>query len=193
MEQTNKLTLDAFEATEGILHGHFLLTSGRHADTYMQCAKLFVDPRYSEPLVEALAAQLKGVAVDYVASPAVGGIVFGYALARVLGVKNVFSERVDGVMTLRRGFSIPRGANVLAVEDVVTTGGSVREVVALARAAGANVTGVASIVDRSGGAVAFDVPFYHLLSMQIQSFDAHECPLCAQGLPVVKPGSRNLK
>lgn len=123
MALTDKQILEAFHRTEGILHGHFLLTSGRHSDTYMQCAKLFADPKESEVLCEELAERLKCFNADVVLSPAVGGIIMGYEVARKLGVGNYFAERVDGKMTLRRGFSLSEGSKVIVVEDVVTTGG----------------------------------------------------------------------
>ena len=165
--------LQAFKRTEGILHGHFLLTSGRHSDTYMQCAKLFADPKESEMLCRELAERLKEFNADIIVSPAVGGIIMGYEVARQLGVKNLFAERV--------------------VEDVVTTGGSVKEVVELASNAGCDVVAVASIVDRSNGKVEFGVPYRALLSMEVKSYEADECPLCKDGSVPYKPGSRGLK
>ncbi len=194
MKLTNEQILDVFKKTEGILHGHFLLTSGRHSDTYMQCAKLFVHPEESAYLCGALSEQLKEFKADAVVSPAVGGIIMGYEVARQLGVKNFFAEREGGGMTLRRGFALEKGMRVIVVEDVVTTGGSVKEVIELCRAAGAEVTAVASVVDRSGGKVDFGVPYRALLSMEVKSYEADECPLCREGkIPVVKPGSRGLK
>ncbi|NLG36406.1 MAG: orotate phosphoribosyltransferase [Clostridiales bacterium] len=170
--------------------GHFLLTSGRHSDRYMQCARLFEHPGHSAALCAALASLFADSSIDIVAGPALGGIILAYEVARQLGARNLFAERVDGVMTLRRGFAIPEESRVLVVEDVVTTGGSVREVLALVRAAGAQAVGVGAIVDRSGGAVDFGVPFRAAVSMDIASWDAADCPLCRQGIPVVKPGSR---
>ncbi len=194
MKLTNEQILEVFKKTEGILHGHFLLTSGRHSDTYMQCAKLFVHPEESAYLCGALSEQLKEFKADAVVSPAVGGIIMGYEVARQLGVKNFFAEREGGGMTLRRGFALEKGMRVIVVEDVVTTGGSVKEVIELCRAAGAEVTAVASVVDRSGGKVDFGVPYRVLLSMEVKSYEADECPLCREGkIPVVKPGSRGLK
>lgn len=191
---TNKEMLEIFERTESMLKGHFILTSGRHSDTYMQCAKLFVHPKESEKICSALAQKLKEVHAETVASPAVGGIIMGYELARQLDCKNIFFERQDGVMTLRRGFSIQKGARVVVAEDVVTTGGSVKEVIAALQSAGANVVAVASIVDRSNGEVDFGVPFHSLLSMNIQSYEPDACPLCKENkTPAVKPGSRGLK
>ena len=185
--------LQIFRETEGVLKGHFLLTSGRHSDTYMQCAKLFVNPQKSEMLCKELAALLKDYKADVVLSPAVGGIIMGYEVARQLGVKNYFAERVDGKMTLRRGFALEKGQRVIVVEDVVTTGGSVKEVIELAKNAGCEVVAAASIVDRSNGKVDFSVPFKVLLSMEVVSYEADECPICKQGIPIYKPGSRNLK
>ena len=193
MALTDKQILEAFKRTEGILHGHFLRTSGRHSDTYMQCAKLFADPKESEVLCAELAERLKCFNADVVLSPAVGGIIMGYEVARKLGVKNYFAERVDGKMTLRRGFSLVPGSKVIVVEDVVTTGGSVKEVIALARNAGCEVAAAASIVDRSNGAVDFGVPYKALLTMEVKSYEADECPLCKDGSVPYKPGSRGLK
>lgn len=191
---TNKEMLEIFERTESMLKGHFILTSGRHSDTYMQCAKLFVHPKESEKICSALAQKLKEFHAETVASPAVGGIIIGYELARQLDCKNIFFERQDGVMTLRRGFSIQKGARVVVAEDVVTTGGSVKEVIAALQNAGANVVAAASIVDRSNGGIDFGVPFHSLLSMNIRSYEPEACPLCKENkTPAVKPGSRGLK
>ncbi|MDR2201174.1 MAG: orotate phosphoribosyltransferase [Clostridiales bacterium] len=193
MALTNEQLLKIFESTGGVLKGHFLLTSGRHSDTYMQCAKLFVDPAVSEKLCAELAVGLKEFNANVVVSPAVGGIIMGYEVARALGVKNFFAERVDGKMTLRRGFGLNPGDRVVVVEDVVTTGGSVKEVIALCKDAGCNVVAAASIVDRSAGKVDFGVPYKALLSVEVLSYGADECPVCKTGAPLIKPGSRNLK
>lgn len=193
MALTNEQILEAFKKTGGILKGHFLLTSGRHSDTYMQCAKLFVDPQESERLCKDLAARLTEFKADVVLSPAVGGIIMGYEVARQLGVKNYFAERVDGKMTLRRGFELTKGQRVIVVEDVVTTGGSVKEVIELAEQAGCEVAAVASIVDRSNGKVDFGKPYKALLTMEVISYEADDCPICKTGVPVYKPGSRNVK
>lgn len=187
---TKEQVLEVFEKTGGVLKGHFKLTSGRHSDTYMQCAKLFVDTKSSELLCSELAKKLADVPCDMVISPAVGGILMGYEMARQLNVPNIFAERENGNMTFRRGFAVPKGANVIVVEDVVTTGGSVKEVVKLVQDNGANVSAVASIVDRSNGKVDFGVKFVNLVSMDVISYEPEDCPLCKQGLPIYKPGSR---
>lgn len=183
--------LDIMRQTGVMLEGHFLLTSGRHSDKYMQCAKLFQYPDISEKFSKELAGRFKNV--DLVAGPAIGGIILAYEAARQMRVPNIFAERENGEMTLRRGFGIPEGANVLVVEDVVTTGGSVREVMELVRKYGAKVAGVGSIVDRSNGAVDFGVPFEAVLSMEVVSYAPEDCPLCKQGIPAIKPGSRSIK
>ena len=186
--------LQIFEKTGGILKGHFILTSGRHSDTYMQCAKLFVDTKASEMLCKSLAEKLAGEDIDLVISPAVGGILMGYEMARQLGVNNIFAERENGAMTLRRGFVLPQNAKVLVVEDVVTTGGSVKEVVELVQNSGCTVTAVASIVDRSNGKVDFGVKFVNLISMDVVSYEPENCLMCKEGkTEAVKPGSRGLK
>lgn len=182
--------LDILRETGVMLEGHFLLTSGRHSDRYMQCARLFQNAAHSEKFAKILADKFTGA--DIVAGPAVGGIILAYEVSRQLHVPNIFAERENGRMTLRRGFSVPRGARVLVVEDVVTTGGSVKEVVALMQDLGADAVGVGCVVDRSNGAVDFGVPFEAVLSMKVVSYPPEDCPLCKQGLPAVKPGSRGI-
>jgi len=154
---------------------------------------LFVDTANSEKLCAALSKKLAPYKADIVVSPAVGGILMGYEMARQLKLPNIFAERQDGEFTLRRGFSLTKGAKVIVVEDVVTTGGSVKEVVELVQSLGAQVVVVASIVDRSAGKVEFGVPFEALLSVDVKSFEAGECPICAEAkIPLYKPGSRSL-
>jgi orotate phosphoribosyltransferase len=163
----------------------------------MQCAQLFRYPKESEAVCAEIADFFRDKNIDIVAGPAVGGIIMAYEIARLLcsndtNVLNVFAEREDGAMTLRRGFetSVKPGSRALAVEDVVTTGGSVKEVMELLKARGAEIVGVGSIVDRSDGAVEFGVPFHALISAKIDSWEPDSCPLCRQGLPIAKPGSR---
>ncbi len=182
--------LELFSRLSVLKEGHFRLTSGRHSAKYMQCAALFEHPREAERVVAELLPKLPD-AVDAVAAPAIGGILMGYETARALGVRSVFAEREEGRMTLRRGFSVQPGEKILLVEDVVTTGGSVREVMELLSEAGAKIVAVASIVDRSGGTAAFGVPFIPLVSVAIETYTPEECPLCRAGQPIVKPGSRN--
>lgn len=190
---TQEQALNCYKQTGAILKGHFKLTSGRHSDTYMQSAKLFIDTKQSETVCKALAEKLAGEKIDLVVSPAIGGILMGYEVARQLGVPNIFAERENGEMTLRRGFAIEKGAKVVVVEDVVTTGGSVKEVVKLVQGLGAEVVAVASLVDRSNGAVDFGVKYVNLISMEVVSYDPEECPLCKEGkIELVKPGSRQI-
>lgn len=190
---TNEDILKVFHETEGILHGHFQLASGRHSDTYMQCAKLFMYPDKSKLLCAELAKKLGHLEVDFVASPAIGGIIMGYEMANQLGVPNLFLERIDGKMTMRRGFSFPEGAKFLVVEDVVTTGGSVMETISEIEKMGGKVVAVASIVDRSNGKVDFGREYKALLSMDVVSFEPENCPICKEGrIPVTKPGTKAL-
>lgn len=191
MTKTEILRL--FTQSGARLEGHFLLTSGKHSGEYMQCAKLFVEPKTSKQLCSALADKLKELKIDYVVSPAIGGIVMGYEMACQLGCKNYFAERgSDNEFTLRRGFEIKKGDKVLIVEDVVTTGGSVKEVIALMEQLGAEIIGVASIVDRSNGKVDFGYPYFSLLSLDIKAYEKENCPLCKEDIPLVKPGSRKI-
>ncbi|MCL2861901.1 MAG: orotate phosphoribosyltransferase [Firmicutes bacterium] len=182
--------LELFHQSGAVLNGHFQLTSGRHADTYMQCAKLFENAVISEKLCKATAELFKDVKIDFVVSPAIGGIIMGYELSRHLKVKNFFAERVDGKMTLRRGFSLPKGSKVIVCEDVVTTGGSAKEVVELIKELGSVVVAVTSIVDRSNGKVEFGTLFRALLPIDVKSYEPQECPICKTDVPLYKPGSR---
>ena len=175
-----------------LLEGHFLLTSGRHSNRYLQCARIFRNTRYSEELCAALAEKFRDAGVDIVIGPALGAVQMAYEVSRALGCENFFAEREDGAMTLRRGFAVTPGMKVLVVEDVVTTGGSAKEVIELTRAAGGTVVGVGAIVDRTGGKMDFGVPFHAALSMEVASYEPEQCPICKTGAPLVKPGSRKL-
>ncbi|HEY5516945.1 MAG TPA: orotate phosphoribosyltransferase [Coriobacteriia bacterium] len=190
-DMTEPEVLAALEQAGAILTGHFRLTSGRHSDRYVQCARVLEDPALVTRLAEALVQRLGERRVDLVAAPAVGGIIIGFAVAQALGVKFIFSEREGGAMTLRRGFDVPDGARVLVVEDVVTTGGSVAEVVELVRAAGGVPVAVASLIDR-GGPKAFDIEALPLLRLQVESWEPSDCGLCASEAPLYAPGSRSL-
>ena len=176
--------------TEAVLEGHFRLTSGKHSDFYIQCAMLMQNPQEASVLCRELAQQFAGQQVDVVVGPATGAIIMAYEIARALGARALFCERDNNVMALRRGFAIKPGERVLAVEDVVTTGGSVQEVADLAAKLGGNVVGIASFVDRSGGKVKFEQPFKALATINTNVFEADDCPLCRQGTPAIKPGSR---
>ena len=183
--------LAALEDARAVLRGHFRLTSGRHSDRYVQCARVLEDPRLVTRLAQAMRERIGERQVDLVAAPAVGGIIIGFAVAQALGVKFIFSERENGAMVFRRGFEVPEGAHVLVVEDVVTTGRSVAEVIDLVRSAGGTPTAVASIIDR-GGPKAFDVELLSLLRLDVESWEPTECGLCGDGVPLYAPGSRSL-
>lgn len=184
--------LDALKRADAIRSGHFVLTSGRHSDTYVQCARILEDPALTTQLAATAVHRLPdGLTFDLVAAPAVGGLIIGFAVAQSLGLKFIFSERKDGSMSFRRSFVVPEGARVLVVEDVVTTGGSVREVCDLVREAGAAVAGVVSLIDR-GGEKAFSDPYWPLLRLEVDSWEAASCALCSAGEPVDSPGSRRL-
>jgi orotate phosphoribosyltransferase len=182
-------TLQTFQETGAYLRGHFRLTSGLHSAEYLQSAKVLQFPNIAERLGRELAEWMpKGEAV---ASPALGGLIIGHEVARAMGVRFIFTERdADGKMALRRGFEARPGESFVVVEDVVTTGGSTREVIDLLEAAGARVLGAGSIIDRSGGSADVGVPRVALATLRPETWPAELCPLCRQGLPVEKPGSR---
>ena len=180
-----------FRRSGALLEGHFRLSSGLHSPGYLQCALVLQHPKEAEALGTALGGLVRRLGASVVLSPALGGIVIGQEVGRALGVRAIFAERQDGALTLRRGFTLEPGEKVLVVEDVVTTGGSTRETMDVARAAGATVVGACAVVDRSGGTQGLDVPFHALLPMDVKTYQADTCPLCAQGMAVVKPGSRS--
>lgn len=184
--------LQLFRQSGALLEGHFRLTSGLHSPGYLQCALVLQHPRAAATLGEAIGAAVGGLTPTVVLSPALGGIVIGHEVARALGVRALFAERQDGRLQLRRGFSLEPSDRVLVVEDVVTTGGSTRETIEVAIAAGATVVGAAAIVDRSGATADLGVPFHALLPVNLPTYPPEACPLCASGLPVVKPGSRTV-
>ena len=189
---TRDQALDLFRRSGALLEGHFRLTSGLHSPGYLQCALVLSHPESAELIGRAIADRTRALGATIVLSPAIGGIVIGHEVARALGVRAMFAERQDGQLTLRRGFTLSNLDRVLVVEDVLTTGGSTRETMDVAKAAGAQVVGAGSIVNRSGGTIAFDVPLASLLDYSLPTYEADTCPLCAQGLPVVKPGSRQV-
>lgn len=180
-----------FTESGALMEGHFKLTSGRHSNRYMQCAQVLQYPAYTEEMARHLAEKFAGEKIDYVVGPAMGGIIVSYEVARQLNVPSMFTERQEGKMSLRRGFAIQPGTRVLVVEDVVTTGGSVVEVMEVVRQLGGVVVGVGVLVDRSAGQADFGVPLHSVLSMDIESWEADHCPLCKEGqTEAVKPGSR---
>lgn len=191
---THESLLRLFEERRALLQGHFLLSSGLHSARYLQCARVLMDPALATRLGEALAARLRplcgGVAPRAVVAPALGGVIVAHEVARALGCVGLFSERQDGTMTLRRGFALEDGDPVVVVEDVITTGGSTRDVLEAVRSRGARVLAVGSLVDRSGGAVDLGVPCRSLLELEVAAYPAEACPLCAQGSKPEKPGSR---
>ncbi|HUR80279.1 MAG TPA: orotate phosphoribosyltransferase [Thermoanaerobaculia bacterium] len=176
------------EETGALLTGHFRLSSGLHSPNYVQCARLLEHPRDARALGEALAARLQGV--EKIVAPALGGVIIGYTVAQALDVPFVFTERKDGAMTLRRGFSIREGERVVIVEDVVTTGKSTRETVDVIEDHGGKVIGFASILNRSGKENPFVRPYEALLALSLDTFDEADCPLCKEGKPLDAPGSR---
>ena len=182
--------LELFRRSGALLEGHFRLSSGLHSDRYLQSALVLQYPELAERLGAALAARTRHLQATAVLSPALGGIVIGQEVGRALHVRALFAERQDGVLTLRRGFTLSPSDRVLVVEDVITTGGSTRETIAVANAAGANVLGAAAIIDRGSEAARLDMPLQALVRMQVAAYAPESCPLCAKGVPVVKPGSR---
>ncbi len=186
-----------FTAAEAILRGHFILSSGLHSDTYLQCARVLMNPKRAEKLCAALAQKiaqaLPGQGIDLVVAPAMGGVVVGYEMGRQLGVETIFCERENGEFTLRRGFRIPQGARILLVEDVVTTGKSSLETVRCIEAHGGTVVAEASLIDRSGGAHGLPFPLISLLTLDVQTYQPDALPAHLQGIEAVKPGSRFLK
>src|SRR5215467_14690570 len=169
--------LDLFRQSGALLEGHFKLSSGLHSSGYLQCALVLQHPQHAETLGRAIAARTKDLRSTVVLSPALGGVVIGHEVGRALGVRAIFAERQDGELTLRRGFMLAEADRVLLVEDVLTTGGSTRETMQVATAAGGRVVGAASIVDRSGGRTSFDVPFSALLDVDLQTHEPDRCPL----------------
>ncbi len=195
MSAQSDAILELFHRTGGYLRGHFRLTSGLHSPEYLQCAVVLQYPEHAAhlgaALAEALRSLIASLPVQVVGSPALGGIIIGHEVARALGARCVFTERdASGAMTLRRGFQVQPGEVAVVVEDVVTTGGSTREVIEVLRAAGADVIAAGSIIDRSGGQAEVGVPRVSLATLNVITYPPEDCPLCREGLPLTKPGSR---
>ena len=189
--------LDHFRRTGALLDGHFVLSSGLHSPTYLQCALALQKPadadRFARELVNQMALDRSIAGVETVASPAIGGLVIGFAVAQAVGVRFIWTERQNGEMTLRRGFNVRKGEKVLVVEDVITTGGSTRECMAALEQNGAEMIAAASIVDRSGGKADVGVPRTSIVTLDVPIYEAAGCPLCSAGSAAVKPGSRTSK
>ena len=184
--------LNIFRETGALLEGHFVLTSGRHSPSYFQCAKVLQHPQYLSMFSQKISDHFESLDIDTVISPAVGGIVIGTAVGRLMNKKTLFAEREKGQMVLRRGFSINTGEKVLVVEDVITTGGSVKEVMDLVEANGGLVVGVAVIVDRSNGKVVLHDNQFSIVPMEVKSYDESDIPDFLAKIPIQKPGSRSL-
>src|SRR5687768_3701584 len=182
--------LEHFRRTNALLDGHFILSSGLHSPNYLQCALALQDPADAIKFGQEIADQVDAEAIETVASPAIGGLVIGFAVAQALGVRFIWTERQSGVMTLRRGFSLRHGEKILVVEDVITTGGSTRECIAALEQNGGIVVSAASIIDRSNGTADVGVPRISLVQMDVPTYEPDNCPLCASGGTAVKPGSR---
>jgi orotate phosphoribosyltransferase len=187
--------LGEFRAAGALLEGHFILSSGLHSSRYLQCARVLMDPKRADRLCQSLKQRITGTIraqIDIVASPAMGGVVVGYEMGRQLGVPAIFFERVDGKLVLRRGFTIAKGARVLMVEDIVTTGLSSRECIAGITEEGGVTIAAACLIDRSGGKSDLGVPLFALASLEIPTFPANALPPELAAIPAVKPGSRGL-
>ena len=188
--------LDEFRDAEALLEGHFILSSGLHSRTYLQCARVLMDTRRAARLAEALATKIKDNVdgdIDSVVAPAMGGLIIGHEVARALNVGSMFLERVDGKFTLRRGFHLAENANVVMVEDIVTTGLSSREAIAAIGAHGGHVVGAGCLIDRSGGTADIGVTLASLASISVETFSADNVPADLADVPAIKPGSRGLK
>lgn len=184
------MLIDLLKETEALLEGHFLLSSGKHSDGYVQCAKLLMHPQKAEKAVELIVEKLQGVDFDIVVGPAMGGVIVSYELARQTGKPSIFVEREDGEMKLRRGFSIEKGQKVLITEDVVTTGKSAYEAIKVVEEHGGVVVGIASIVNRSTGDIKY--PLYSAIKVDLNTYDKEDCPMCKEGSTPIKPGSRKI-
>ena len=182
--------IEILKETAALLDGHFILSSGKHSPNYVQCARLFEYPEAGGKISALLAEKLKGYDPTVIIGPAMGGIILSYEVARNLGVRSLFAGRKDGVMMLRRGFTLRDNDRVAIVEDVVTTGGAVREVMAFLKGRGIEVVCAGSIVDRSAGKADFGVPFERLIDLNFPVYEASDCPLCRSKIPADKPGSK---
>ena len=186
--------LQEFKDADALLEGHFKLSSGLHSGIYLQCARVLMDPKRADRLCQAFVEKLKrtGVDIDLVVSPAMGGVIVGYEVARQLGVEGVFTERVNGELELRRGFEIPEGSKVLMMEDVITTGLSSKECIKTINAWGGNVVAAGALINRSGGKVDVGAPITALVTIDAPTYEETALPDALRAIPAIKPGSRNL-
>lgn len=185
-----KNVIDIFKKTNALLSGHFKLSSGLHSEKYLQCALVLQHPEYAKKICNELAKKFKEDKPDVVIGPAIGGIIVSYEVAKALGCRSIFTEREDGKMTLRRGFTIEKSDRALIVEDVITTGGSTKEVIGVVKQGGAKIIGVGAIIDRSCEKIDFGVKFKCLAKVDVKTFKPQDCALCKKGIPIIKPGSR---
>ncbi len=190
---TSEQVLDIYRKTGALLTGHFLLSSGLHSEQYLQSALVLQEPDIATRLCAALAAHFKDERIEAVIAPALGGVFVSHETARALGVRALFAERVNGELTLRRGFTIKPGERLLVVEDVITTGKSTKETIEVVRRAGGVAAAAGSLVDRSGGRADIGVPYKSLVTLNVPTYEPDACPLCKAGSAPVKPGSRGLK
>jgi orotate phosphoribosyltransferase len=186
------MIIDILKECGALLEGHFLLSSGRHSNRYCQCAKLLQYPDKAEKVLSVVVNKIKDIEFDVVVGPAMGGIIVAYEIARQTGKPAMFTERENGIMTLRRGFEIQSGQKILLTEDVVTTGKSSLEAIEAIKQQGGEVVGIACIIDRKGE-IELDYPLYSSVKLEIESWISEECPICKEGTPYVKPGSRGIK
>jgi orotate phosphoribosyltransferase len=193
MALTDTAVLDIFKQTGAFLEGHFILTSGRHSPHYIEKFRVLEHPARTAELCTGIAANFAGQGVTVVVGPATGGIILAHETAKQMGLRAMFTERIDGKMVMRRGFTLTPEDRVLLVEDIVTTGGSIFEVIDVVRATGAQIAGLGFLVDRSGGKVDFGIPAKALLTLDVVTYPPDDCPLCAQGSPAMKPGSSGKK
>ncbi|MEO8073199.1 MAG: orotate phosphoribosyltransferase [Acidobacteriota bacterium] len=185
--------LEHFKETDALLEGHFILSSGLHSPKYLQCARALQFPMDAAKFGKAIAEHFTAAKIETVASPAIGGLIIGYEVAKALNVRFIWTERENGVMTLRRGFTVKENEKILVVEDVITTGGSTRECIEALEKNSAKVVGAASIIDRSNGAADVGVKRIALASLDVSTYESEDCPMCAKGEIAVKPGSRTKK
>ena len=185
--------IEIFKETEALLEGHFILTSGKHSPSYFQCAKLLQHPGYLSKFANLIAQNFQDIDIDAVISPAIGGIVLGTEVGRILNVKTIFAERKNGEMCIRRGFEVHEGQNILVIEDVITTGGSVQEVVNEVKKMGGVISGVGVLVDRSNGSVKLHQNQFSIIELQAVSYHPDNVPDSLKKIPVQKPGSRKIQ